>query len=98
MHAGSPNGRYKMGGDIPLKICMPIPLITGDTQREANSFKNMHADSPHHGRYRSDSYPSPCASVHGSSERSGVVCTPVVMLNLFQRIIIHISLYKFDQT
>jgi hypothetical protein len=35
MHADSPNhGRYKMGGEIPLKTCMPIPIITGDTQRE----------------------------------------------------------------
>jgi hypothetical protein len=33
-----------MGGEITLKTCMLISLITGD-------IKNMHADSPNHGRY-----------------------------------------------
>jgi hypothetical protein len=33
-----------MGGEITLKTCMPISLITGD-------IKNTHADSPNHGRY-----------------------------------------------
>lgn len=48
--------------EIPLKTCMPILIITGDMHADSL----ISADSPNHGRYRSNPFPLYAHSSTGS--------------------------------